>query len=118
MNFKVDDNQELVLDASGQLLLVENQEETEQFLEQKLRTFRGEWFLNTNLGLPYFDDILVKRPNPTLIEALLTDEILSTPGVLEILEFSLDLDKATRELSLDLKALGQEGIINFSEVIP
>ena len=118
MNFKVDDNQELVLDATGQLVLVENQEETEQFLEQKLRTFRGEWFLNVNIGIPYFDEILVKRPNPTIIEALLTDEILATPGILEILEFELDLDKATRELTLNLKALGQEGIINFSEVIP
>lgn len=117
MNFSCLDNGALELDDSGQLVLVENQDEVKQFLIQKLRAFRGEWFLDITLGVPYYESILVKNPNPTLIEALLVDEILATPGTLEILEFELDLDKATRELSLNLKVLGEDGIISFNEVI-
>src|SRR6478752_2230488 len=53
----------------------------------RLRTFQGEWFLDTTIGVPYYQTILVKAPDMTAIATALKDQILSTPGVLTLNQF-------------------------------
>lgn len=88
-----------------------------QHLKQRLNTFANEFFLDSRVGIPYFEHILVKNPDPIIIDSLLKKEIINTPGVLELPEFSLDLTD-TRQLDISFKVLTTSGEINFSEVIP
>ncbi len=102
---------------NGELVFVRDQEELRQFLIQKMRTFLGEWFLDLRVGVPYFEEIFKKRPDPAIIESIFVNEILATPGIVDLVEFDLNLDNATRSLSVDFRATTLDGEINFSEVL-
>lgn len=90
----------------------------QQHLTQRLKTFMNEWFLNYNIGIPYFEQILIKNPNYVIIDSVFKKEILETPGVIELLEFDLDLNTSTRLLSLTFKAITSEGVFNFLNTVP
>ena len=90
--------------TNNQLDLVTGQEEIRQLSIQTLKTFLTEWFLDTTIGIPYFD-IFEKGVNADAIEALFITEILETLGVVRLLDFELTIpDLATRELQLDYEA--------------
>lgn len=84
-----------------------------QTLQLQLKMFLNEWFLATDDGVPYFQEILKKNPNPSVIESILRNRIVTSPGILEILEFNLDYDNALRKLILDLQVRSTEGDIEF-----
>ncbi len=107
-----------ILISGSDLTLTTGVDAIKQHLSQRLRTFYGEWFLNMEIGIPYFQQVLRKNPDPVVIDSIFKREILNTPGILQLTEFDLDLDPAIRELTLSFKAICNEGEIEFSEVIP
>ena len=72
-----------------------------QRLRCRLRFFYGEWFLDTRQGVPYFRDVLLKRPSLGLIKSLFRRVILSTPGIVSIREYNAKIDVASRTLTID-----------------
>ena len=103
--------------TSNDLSFVTGSDEVKQLLRQRLRMFLGEWFLDTTKGIPYFQSILKKNPNPVSIDSAFKNEILETPGILELFEFELNVDASLRKLTLDFRAVSTDGIIDFSEVL-
>lgn len=89
--------------TNAQLSLVSGTEAIAQHIGIRLRTFLGEWLLDEKVGIPYFTDILVKNPNPAILQKIFRDCIAETPGVLSIEDYEIDLDAATRELSITAK---------------
>lgn len=116
MNIGIDANGDWDMSA-GELVFVNGAEEIRQFLIQKLRTVFQEWFLDARLGLPYFEQIFQKRPDPVVVESIFINEIVSTPGLVSLVEFDLNLNEVTRTLELDMRATTVDGEINFSEVL-
>lgn len=104
--------------SNGDFQLTESVDAIRQHLSQRLRTFLGEWFLDTTTGVPYYEKILVKNPIAQVIEETLVTVILGTPGVLELTSLELDLDGATRTLRVDFSVRSTDGPINFSELLP
>ena len=116
-DIKIDSDGDLVLQETD-LVLTTGQEAIEQHLTQRLRTFVGEWFLNNTIGIPYFQQIFKKQPDPIIVDSVLKKEIIETPGIAKLVDFELDLD-STRVLNLSFRAQTIEGdVINFSEEIP
>ena len=72
-----------------------------QKIQDVLNQFRGEWFLDTAVGVPYFQTILgQKNPDIAAIRALLLGYILKVNGVKEVLDTStIAFDAATRSLT-------------------
>ncbi len=68
-----------------------------QKIRIRLQTFLGEWYLDTTLGLPYFQ-IQEKNPNIKLIEAAMKEKIMGVEGVESILSFKLVYDNSKRTL--------------------
>lgn len=64
-----------------------------QRLEITLRTFLGEWFLDTEIGVPYFESIFIKQQNKSAIDIVFQEKILSDVDVEGIVEFDSQLDK-------------------------
>ena len=64
----------------------------------KLRTFLGEWFLNQNFGIPYFETVLGRNVDLGDIQSIFINAINSTPGVKELLQLDLDFNTSTRKL--------------------
>lgn len=117
MNLAIEENNadpfvgDLQITDQGQLVLVQGQEEIRQHSAQRLRTFFSEWFLDTTIGIPYFDQIFEKRQNVNDIDALFINEILSTPGIIRLLDFDLDIpDLATRRLEVNYEAQTTESL--------
>lgn len=113
-DLKLDGNHDLVV-SQGDLVLTSGKEAHAQRLKQRLLLIFGEWFLDRLRGIPIFDQVFVKRPNPVVVDALYKREILLDPSVLELLKFELDIDSSTRNLTLTFEARTKEGNIVFDE---
>lgn len=100
--------------TGGSLSLVDGVDAVAQLLNQRLRFFLGEWFLGLDKGIPYFEKIFQKNPDPGVVDSLLKDTILGTPGILRLLTFDIVLDTATRVMTVAGSAVSSTGVINFN----
>lgn len=89
-----------------------------QYLRQKLSLYLTEWFLDQSRGVPYHDEVFVKNPDRAVLDTIFKDEILSTPGMVELTSFDLTLDGETRRGKLTFEGRSVEGEISFSEELP
>lgn len=93
------------IDIAGRARLTETlEEDTEQRLRGVLRIFLSEWFLDSRLGLPYFQEILIKNPNLGAIRTAFTSRILQDRAVTGLTEFKVDWDRSMRHLSVSFTA--------------
>jgi len=112
----VQSTRELILE-DGDLIMTDGIEAIQQHLAQRLRTFLAEWFLDRRVGVPYYEQILIKNPNPSALDTIFKSVILNTPGIQELLEFDIQIDDQTRELTLEFRANTIDGEIDFTEVL-
>jgi hypothetical protein len=73
-----------------------------QALTVKLNTFLGEWFLNNEVGVPYYQQIFGKVRSKSAIDIIFQQQISSEPGVLEITDFLSDISSG-RTYSLSFR---------------
>lgn len=108
------------IELSGQdMAFTSDSEAIQQHLEQRLKTFYQEWFLDRRVGVPYFQQVLVKSPDPIVLDSVFKAVIVNTPGVTELLSFALETNRSTRELRLSFKAaITNDETITFDEVLP
>jgi hypothetical protein len=102
--------------VNGDLVLVTSRDEITQNIRQVLSTFYAEWFMDKTIGIDYFNQILVKAPDQGKINALLINQILGVPGVLELLSYSFETDFSQRRLTSNFKVRTTSGIIDYSGV--
>lgn len=115
MDIRAGNTNDIVIE-NNRFSLVEGSNYVEQKLKFNLQTFLGECFSNTTIGTPYFQEILGKKNNLPQIEALIKDEIIKTPGVINLTFFELDYDNNTRKLLVSFSVESEEGIININEL--
>jgi hypothetical protein len=102
---------ELVL-TNGDLVLTRDADAIKQAIDMHLRTFRGEWFLDESVGVPYLETVLVKSPDLDVIKSTLRREILAVPGVDSVTLITLNYDRAARKLSANWSVRADVGVIN------
>lgn len=71
-----------------------------QRLRITLYTFLGEWFLDTTVGVPYFQQIFGKLRSKASVDLIFQQIITTDPDVIEILTFESTLDKTARGYSM------------------
>jgi len=84
-----------------------------QHARQRLKTHKGEWFLDTVAGVPWLDEILGRGYDPALGEAVIKDAIAGTYGVTEITSFSIRFNASQRELeaySITVETIYDQGV--------
>ncbi len=74
-------------------------EEVRQKVLIRLSTFRGEWFLDSTVGLPYFQQMLARGATQNLIDGIIRTTISETDGVESLISFTSEIDRKTREYS-------------------
>ena len=70
-----------------------------QAVQTRLMLFRGEWFLDTTDGTPWMTEVLGKNTRATY-DAAIRQRILGTPGVIELVSYSSDLDTDARQVAI------------------
>lgn len=103
------------LDTSSlDLKLVDKAEQVRQQLLIKLKLWRGEWFLDTEFGTPYLQQILGKQLTLSGALAALRKSILEVTGVRQILSFSYKFNNSTRKLEVEFTADTPYGIVEVN----
>lgn len=82
-------------------------------LRNRLLLFLGEWFLDTRIGFPWFQYVLIKNPVLGVIRRVITKTILSTPPFVSVPELVLDYRPETRTLTFYFQAVAQDGRVLF-----
>ncbi len=90
--------------TAGQITLVEDNAAIRQHLTNRLRFFLGEWFLDVRQGIPFFEKILIKGVNPSVVRSIFRRVIRTTPGVSEVERLTLSI-APDREASVSFRAL-------------
>lgn len=80
--------------------------------DNRLRVFRGEWFRDESLGIPYIQSILgTKNPSLSVMRTVIGSELAQVPETLSISELLFDLDSQRRNLKISYKAKSEYGEI-------
>jgi len=116
-DLKIDlDTSDLVLE-NYDFALVDDNERVRQQLHIRLLTFQGEWYLNTNFGVPYFENILGKQIDRALIESVIKAEIMKVADVLEITSFEMEIDASVRSLTVEFSVMTTFGVLDTTELL-
>ncbi len=92
--------------TEGVLTLVDGIDRIRQQCQIRLRTFRGEWFRDRRVGMPYYQEILGVKPfNSGIAASRFRAALLGVPGVRDVQELTFDLNDSTRELAVSFAAL-------------
>lgn len=94
---------------NGQLVLATDQDQIAQAVREALGTFFGEWFLDTTIGVPWLQQILVSNPNLDTIQALLLNAVFNVPGVANINQFEFGFTPGNRNLSVTIAIVTTNG---------
>ena len=100
--------------SSLDLKLVDKAEQVRQQVLIKLKLWRGEWFLDTEFGTPYLQQILGKQLTLSGALAALRKSILEVEGVRQILSFSYSFSNSTRKLTVEFTADTPYGIVEVT----
>lgn len=72
---------DLVLDSSGNIAVASAPYAIAQDVASSIKTFSGEVWYNSLLGIPYFQDILGQNPPVSLFQAYMVGAALLVPDV-------------------------------------
>jgi hypothetical protein len=102
---------------NGSFKLVSDAAEVIQHVRTRLLFYMAEWFLDTNAGVPWLQQIFIRPTNLGNIESILKQTILQTPGILLLSEFEMDyIGGNDRLLHVIFSAETEFGQINREEV--
>ncbi len=116
-NWKIDDQTGDLVMVNGNFVIVDGIDAIKQALLCRFRTFLGEWFLDTSLGVPYFEKILIKSPIFAVVNEILKTVVLNTPGVVGLIFFQFAFDTAARHATLQFSAITTDGVLHFSQTV-
>ena len=112
----LDSNNDIMV-RGGSLLTVADGAEIVQHVRSRLLFYFGEWFLDIDAGVPYFQEIFTKPANLANIESIFKSKILRTPGVQRLTDFSMIYEGgSSRTLSVSFSAETTFGFIDKDKV--
>jgi len=104
--------------TNNELTLITGIDETSQNITVNLKTILGEWFLDESIGVPWLNEIFVKRNSLSQAQAILIDQIRQTNGVKKINDLTFDFNGSTRQLSVSTRIQSEDGDIILNDIVP
>jgi hypothetical protein len=101
----------------GDLQLVRGVDLIRQRLKQRILTISGEWFLDENIGLPWFQEFSQKGIDDERVKAAILRVIAETQGVAEVVEFDMSPDRRARKLMVSFRVTTTLGDIALEVLI-
>ena len=80
-----------------------------QAIRVRLLWFFAEWRFAPGLGVPWFEDALVKNPNTARMRARVRREVLSVRGVIDARGLQVEMDARRRAARISFAAVTSEG---------
>ena len=108
------ENDMLIDPRTGSFAMVSDGDEVCQHVKTRLLFFLGEWFLDTSVGMPYFQEIFGPAGDLSAIEGRIKSEIINTPGVESLDKFEMKLNSRIRTLTASFSATTVYGKVSSS----
>lgn len=99
-------------DDGRDLQLISGAAKVAQSIRMRAGIFKGSWRYDRQVGVPYFQDILVSGANVELVRRRFHELISQTDGVLSIQSLTVEFDRSTATINVAF-----EVITDTSEVI-
>lgn len=80
-------------------------ESVAQRVKSRLQLLKGEWFLDTDAGVPYLQRIMTKPADIQYAKAVIMQTILDTTDVVSIDYINVTFDHNTRELNVQVDVI-------------
>lgn len=100
---------DLVLDAAGNIAVASEPYSLAQDAASAIRTYLGEVYWDTTIGVPYLTEILAKSPPLALLKQQLILAALTVPGVVSAQVYITEFDNRT--------VVGQVQVINETSAV-
>lgn len=93
---------DLVFDSTSKdlVFITNNHEDIRQRVAIKLQTYKGEWFINTDYGVPYLQDIISVARSKSVVDNILKNSAEAETGVGVISNFNSVYGTDNRNYSL------------------
>lgn len=115
MDIKLGPNNDLLFDGKDLDITRTKSETLAQRLTIKLLTFRDEWFLDTNEGIPYYQSIFGKNRAKESIDTIFKKAVLEDDDVFSIIFFNSTISpERSYTLSFSVRSNGGEESIPIS----
>lgn len=108
------ENGDLLLTADTKQGAARGAEPIGQSVAQKIRTLLGEFFLDTSLGVPYYQELLGQKTQAVGFETALQSVVTSTPGVVALLSWKMVNKPQQRRLEISFRAQTTTGLVIWS----
>lgn len=95
----------------GQIAFVTGINYTAQRIRTRLQLFLGEWPFDTSQGVPWFESVFVSNPNIVTVQSVIKNTILETPHVISLTSYSDNLDRSSREYTVQFSAITDDGLL-------
>lgn len=96
-----------MLDASGNIAVAAEPYALAQDAASAIKTFLGECYFDTTVGVPYLTQVLGKKIPLAILKQLLVDAALTVPGVVAAQVFITAL--TDRDLSGQVQVVSENG---------
>lgn len=99
---------------NGDLVIIQDEDVILQEINRVLSTRKGEWFLNSKLGMDY-SELEKKQPDEELIKLYILEAIWQVDGVKEVLDLKLHFNHIKRafKVSFNIVLKGEEHGRNY-----
>ena len=111
-DLKLDGSNDLIM-VDGDLTLTTTKSEiAAQTLGITLRTFRGEWFLNSNFGVPYLQEIIGVAKKKEIVDRIFLSTIASNVYIDNINSYTSSYDRDDRYYSMNVTVTVGEQVVS------
>lgn len=113
MDIQLDSNGHILLTTNGLSLVNDRALLVAQRLSVRLRTYLGEWFLDTTMGIDWFADVLLKNVSKQTVDSILQNELVKDRFVVKIKTFSSSVINRNYVCSFSVEIEGMERIVEM-----
>lgn len=101
-DFLADESGDLAV-VNGDFGVVAGEDAIPQGITCRVKSFFQEMFLDESQGVRWVEDILVKNPDPAVVQEEIRLAIADTPDVTDVVAVDFELDSPNREASVSYK---------------
>ncbi len=105
---------DLRIDDTGDITLTES---VRQAVRVRLLWFFQEWRFWPDQGVPYYEEILIKNPNPTAIKRIIREKVKSAAGVTDVENIRFDWDRLNRSATVTLDIITESEVLKDEVII-
>ena len=102
-------NNDIVVSEAGDIVLATTKKDlARQWVQVRLKTLLGSWFLDTNEGIDWLS-LLSTRGTQAAINSIVRSTIISTQYISQINSYSAELNRSTQRYSITFSAEIEDG---------